>query len=159
RLKEKEASLQWLRKALDLGLRSPNVARTEDDLKSVREDAQFKEMVGIADPKSLSRDEGWRYDLRYLAREIRRLHFNPYRNHTRESCDAYVKELDAAIPKLNDAQIEVSLIKLAAMAGDGHTVLRQTGTRRFLPVQFYQFSEGVFITAAAPEHGNLAGAE
>src|SRR5262249_36670080 len=78
-LGEKDTSLRWLRKALDLGYRNPETVRSNADLKPLQEDAQFKELVGGIDPKTLTRDEGWRYDLRYLAREIRRLHFNPYR--------------------------------------------------------------------------------
>jgi tetratricopeptide (TPR) repeat protein len=159
KLGDKEAALRWLRKAMDLGHRNPSQAYRDDDLALMRDDASFRALVGMVDPKSLTRDEGWRTDLKWLAREIRRKHFDPYKRHSREEFDAYVRKLHDDIPKLSDAQVQVALVRLAAMAGDGHTYVRPAGPMQMLPVQFYQFTEGVFITAAAPEHADLAGAQ
>src|SRR5262249_41639400 len=98
-------------------------------------------------------------DLALLYKEIKRIHYDPFRKTTREQFDAYVKKLHEDIPKLSDNQIIVGFIKLAQMAGDGHTHVRPGGTRKGLPIQLFQFEEGVFVTAAAPEYEDLAGAQ
>ena len=69
----------------------------------------------------MSRDEGWRYDLWLLAREIRRIHYN--RQVLREDFEAYVRSPHDAIPSLADCQIMVGLKKLLRLAGDGHTTV------------------------------------
>src|SRR5262249_53349479 len=63
------------------------------------------------------------------------------------------------IPKLKDEQVMVGFMKLGCLAGDGHTSVWPGGPREIVPLQLFHFSEGVFVTAAAPEHADLAGAE
>ncbi|MBI3407315.1 MAG: hypothetical protein HY040_03030 [Planctomycetes bacterium] len=107
----------------------------------------------------MSRDEGWRFDLKLLDREIKRIHYDPFRKTKREQFDAFVKKLHDDIPKLTDNQIMVGFIKLAQMAGDGHTHVRPSGTRKGLPIQMFQYEDGIFVVAAAPDHADLAGAK
>jgi hypothetical protein len=45
------------------------------------------------------------------------------------------------------------------MAGDGHTFLRPAAPHQAIPLQLFHFQEGVFVTAAAPAHADLAGAQ
>jgi hypothetical protein len=156
---EKDAALKWLEAALTRGYRNLTNAQTDDDLKTLRDDPRYRELVLLADTKAMSRDEGWRHDLKVAAREIKRLHYNPFREVTREQFDAYVRRLHDDIPKLTDDQVMVGLVKLARMAGDGHTHLRPGGIIPVLPVQLFLFEEGVFVTSAAPEQADLAGAQ
>lgn len=156
---EKKAALKGFEKAMALGYRNPTAAGNDPDLKSLRDEPKFRDLVGLVDANKLSRDERWRYDLAYLAREIKRLHYNPYRLVTREQFDAEVRQIHDAIPKLTDPQIEARFRKLVRLAGDGHTTIRPPDPRLTLPVQLYQFAEGVFVTAAAPGHEDLAGAQ
>jgi hypothetical protein len=85
------------------------------------DDPRFKTLHGVDDVSKLSRDEGWRYDLDFLVRELKRMHPNPYRFTSRDDFDAYVVKLRTDIPKLNDEQAAVGLMTVAAFAGDGHT--------------------------------------
>jgi tetratricopeptide (TPR) repeat protein len=158
-LGQKDQALAWLDKALKLGYRDLARARTDSDLKSLRDDPKYQDLVAAADVKAMTRDEGWRYDLRLLAREIKRMHFNPFRQVTREQFDAYVRRLHDDIPKLSDAQVTVGLMKLARMAGDGHTHVAPSPRPKTTPLQPYLFEEGLFVTAAAPDHADLAGAQ
>lgn len=158
-LGENDAALAALQKALALGFRSLEHARNDADFKSLRDDPRFRELVALIEPAKMSRDEGWRFGLNLLAREIKRLHYNPFRHVTREQFDAHVKKLDEDIPRLKHNEILVGFLKLAALPGDGHTWARPAGARTAVPLQLFAFSEGVFVTAAAPEHAELAGNE
>jgi tetratricopeptide (TPR) repeat protein len=76
-LGEKEQALQWLEKALAIGFASLDHLRNDDDLKSLRSDSKYKELAGLPPRDKMSRVDGWRHDLKLLAREIKRVHFKP----------------------------------------------------------------------------------
>jgi hypothetical protein len=160
-LGEKDRAMALFEKAFALGFRPLHLARTDDDLKSLRDEPRFQELVALVDTQKMSRVEGWRYDLRLLVRELKRIHYVLSKQTVPADQEAFVQKLQDDIPKLKDHQIEVALMKLAAMAGDGHT----SGTfpfqlsRRYkaIPLRFYQFEEGVFVISAAPGHKDLVG--
>ncbi len=162
-LGEKEQALTWLQKSFVKGYRDLAHAQKDEDLKILRDDPRFRDLVALVDTSKMSREEGWRYDLSLLAREIKRLHYSPFHLVSRETFDEAVRKLHDQIPKLSDHQIEVGLMKIMCMAGDGHSRLipkyltRQA--RRAAPVRFYLFEEGLFIIAADPAHKDLAGAQ
>src|SRR5512134_4167647 len=75
---------------------------------------------GSAQPPTIDK-ERWREDLRQFARELPKRHKNLYHATSQEQFERAVAELDAAIPSLQDHQIIVRLIQIAASVGDGHT--------------------------------------
>ena len=160
---QKEQSLKWLEQALEMGFRNLQQVRTDENLKSLRGDLRYIKLAALDDVSKMSRDEGWRYDLWLLARELKRVHYDPFKKITKEEFEAYVKKLHDEIPKLTDPQIEVRLIGLSRLMGDGHTRLQSTTAvppqRRSVPAQFYLFTEGLFITSAAPKQADLVGAQ
>jgi hypothetical protein len=161
---EKEQALKWLEKSLDMGFRDLNLVRTDTDFDSMRNDPRFKKLAALEDVSKMSRDEGWRYDLWLLSRELQRIHYDPYKYISKQEFDAYVKKLNDEIPKLTDNQITVGFMKLMRMMGDGHTQIRPGGAGHNpmmagLPVEFYLFKEGLFITAASPEYAELVGTQ
>lgn len=160
-LGEKEKALELLEKAINLGYRDLKQTQEDTDFESLRNNKKYRELVGLVDTSKMSRDEGWRYDLSFLAREIKRLHYNPYHTITPAEFEAFVKKLNDDIPKLNDQQIIVGMLKLMRLSGDGHTTLRKIplSNGKSLPVQFYLFEEGLFIIAATPEQKDLLGAK
>src|SRR5207244_2549875 len=97
--------------------------RDDEDLRSLRDDERFKKMAAVVDVARLSRDEGWRFDLDLLAREITRGHFAPFAKASKEQFDAEVRKLREEIPRLSDNQIAVGFQKLLRRVGDGHTGL------------------------------------
>lgn len=157
---DKPQALRWLDKALAMGFRDLEHAQKDKDLESLRSDPKFRELLALADVAKMSRDEGWRYDLALLAREIKRKHYDPFKKVTREQFDAAVRKLDGDIPHLTDEQIIVGFMKLMAGCGDGHTHLSSGGGRgrKNAPVRFLLFEEGLFVVAADKRFADLAGA-
>jgi tetratricopeptide (TPR) repeat protein len=161
---DKEQALKSLEKSLDMGFRDLNLVRTDTDFDSIRNDPAYKKLAALEDVSKMSRDEGWRYDLWLLSRELQRIHYDPYKYISRQEFAAYVKRLHDEIPKLTDNQITVSFMKLTRIMGDGHTQIRPAGgghnpMMTGLSVEFYLFKEGLYITAAAPEHADLIGSQ
>ncbi len=98
-----------------------------------------------------SRSQRWHEDLAYLAKELPARHTNLFFKLTKEEFYKEVADLDRQIPKLTDDQIIVGLMKVAASVGDGHTVIANKGNpllTTVLPMNFYQFKDGIFIVAA-----------
>ena len=105
--------------------------------------------------------EQWREDLRFFAAEFPKTHRNPWHAISREELDAAVKKLDERIPRLKRDQIIVGISQIVAMIGDGHTCFHsfydpEVGFRRY-PVIFYQFSDGLYVRAAAPRLSEAVG--
>lgn len=163
-LGEKEQALRWLERAFELRFLNLRHAQTDDALASLRDDPRFRELVALVDTSRMTRDEGWRYDLRLLAREIKRRGWNLFpRVSTEQEFDAEVRRLHDAVPKLTDAQMAVGLLRLMRRVGDGHSGLFGSAERaewvQTLPVLFYMFEEGLFVVAADPKHKDLLGAQ
>lgn len=154
---EKDRAIMWLSRAMDLGFRDLHQVQTDEDLKPLHGDARFIKLAALTDTSKMSRVEGWRYDLWLLAREAKRIHYRPLRGALEPAVDAYVKKLKNDIPRLTDNQVMVGFMRLMRLFEDGHTSIRPETPPKALPVQFYLFSEGLFITAAAPGHADLAG--
>ena len=157
-LGEQDAALSTLDQAMAAGLRRPKRLLTESKLESLRDHPRLREMAGAIDTSQLSRDEGYRTDLKFLTREMFRLHFNPYHVHDRATFDAAIQSLDAEIPQLSESQILVRFQQLIALLGDGHSGLRLRNAR-VLPVRFYWFAEGVFISGVKQGNERLLGAQ
>ena len=164
-LGEKELAIKWLEKALAMKFPSLQHAQTDTDLQSLHGDVRFQKLVGLIDTKGMTRDEGWRTDLQFLVREIKRRGWNLFpRIGTEPEFDAQVKKIHDGIPKLSDAQIAIEMMRLMRKVGDGHSGLLGPTTPRAewaetIPVLFYLFEEGLFIVAADPKHKDLLGSQ
>ncbi|CAN5567876.1 hypothetical protein BH18ACI1_BH18ACI1_07830 [soil metagenome] len=161
-LGEKEQALNWLEKSLDLGFPDLPHVQTDTDLQVLHDDSRFKKLAGLIDTSKMSREEGWRYDLQLLAREVKRKAYPTFRGAKETEFNTAVKKLNDTIPNLTDAQVIVELSKLMRIVGDGHSGLLGANRPEFLqtlPVQFYLFEEGLFIIAADPKYKDLLGAQ
>ena len=162
RLGKRNLALDWFEKAMKLGYRDLQNAQQDAELQSLHSDLKFRELTATVDPSSMSRDEGWRFDLRLMAREIARRGYAPFRQISREEFDRRVAVLDATVPKLTDMQIVIEMMKLTAAVGDGHTMIYAFFERPELlqnvPVEFAFFEEGLFIVAADLRFSDLLGA-
>ena len=106
---------------------------------------------------SLSKAQ-WREDLQYLARELPKRHKNLFHNVSREQFEKSVKELDEAIPALEDYQIVVRMLQITAKIGDGHTVVVLPEWFKFLPLRLYWFGDRLRVTHAAEPYKEALGA-
>jgi tetratricopeptide (TPR) repeat protein len=159
-LQDKDLALHWLERALSLGWRPRDAARTEPAFSLLRDDSRFDDLIGIAESGSLTHDAGWQSDLALLAREIKRLHYAPFRQVSEQAFDAMVRRLHDAIPHLTEPQIFVELMKLVRQLGDGHSSVvfwQERPEFHAVPMTFYLFTEGLFITAAATPYVGLVG--
>ena len=112
-----------------------------------------------------SPDEGWAADLRQLIEVRERHHPDPWHGIERAS---YVDAVDAVIdriPELDDDELLVETVRLAAMptwAGrDGHGGIRPwaegTYPTQLYPLRLYAFSDGIFVVDALEPHHDLIG--
>jgi tetratricopeptide (TPR) repeat protein len=159
RLGDHESAVRELGRALRLGFRDLDRPRTDEHWAAHRGDDAVREMLGIIDTGGLTRDDGWRADLAFLAREVKR-RVRAFRAMPEAEFDAAVEQLGQDLPELSDLQIVARMMKLLRPLGDGHAFVLPADQEQQpkLPVQFYLFDEEVFITAAAEGHQELLGA-
>ena len=100
----------------------------------------------------------WRADLRYLAGELPRRHVNAFHGVSKEHFAAAVKNLDAALPGLNDDQALAGLMRIVALVGDGHTHLDLPPAAATYPLELMWFGKELRIIAAAARDSTVVGA-
>ena len=160
-LKDKEMTLKWIERSLELGLRSRENLRTEATFAFLRDDARFKTFATDIDPNRMSRAGGWQYDLSFLETEIKRMHYRPFRKVPQAQFESECQRLRNDAPNLTDNQIAVRIMRLMSLIGDGHTGLFPDLMASWsgVPLQFGQFQEGLFVTMADPKYAGLVGSE
>jgi hypothetical protein len=102
----------------------------------------------------------WNDDLDVLAREMPALHANLFHMMSHQRFDEAIAELRRRLPTLDQHQVVVELMRLAAAVGDGHTGVmpwRQPAGFHTLPVSLYHFAEGYHVRAARRDHMSLLG--
>jgi tetratricopeptide (TPR) repeat protein len=163
RLGDHESGVRELRRALRLGLRDLGRPKGDPHWEPLLADETVREMLGIIDTAGLTRDEGWRADLMFLAREIKRRAYAPFREISEPEFDAAVDRLAADVPGLSNFQVLAGMMRLLRPLGDGHAFIlpaeNGTDTQLSLPVRFYRFTEGLFVTAASESYRQLVGAQ
>ena len=161
RLGNHEDAVAALSRTLCLAFRDLERPRADPLWEPLHTRGDVRDMLGIIDPGTMSRDQGWRADLAFLVREVRRR--TPSRDLDEAEFGAVAGQLAAAVPEMSDAQIIVGMLKLLRPLGDGHAYIAPAeddqDLNRVLPVKFYLFPEGLFVTAATPPHQRLLGAQ
>jgi hypothetical protein len=108
---------------------------------------------------SAARNQAWRADLQFFATELPKRHENLFFRITSQAFTREAAKLGAAIPAMQDSEIKIALMRLAAMVGDSHT---KVSSRRedfsSFPVQLYSYSDGWFVTATTGEYKRALGA-
>jgi tetratricopeptide (TPR) repeat protein len=162
-IKNKQQSLFWLRKAMNLGYYYVAHAQTDTDLDFIAGDQAFKDLLFLKDVNKMTRNEGWLYDLDMLQWEVKRKVIHHSFNQDLPSFYASLGRLRKEIPRLSDAQIIIELMKAVRFIGDGHSnIFLPTSRPEFkqtLPVQFYFFEEGLFIISSDPKYKELLGSQ
>jgi hypothetical protein len=100
----------------------------------------------------------WREDLRYLARELPKLHVNAFHTVSREAFAGEVARLDAAIPGMNGDQVLVGMMRIVALVGDGHTHLDLPPSFLRYPIELQWFGDELRVVAAADPYQSAVGA-
>ena len=147
---DREAAFRWLQRAVDSRLENRPRIANDTLFTSLRGDPRFARLAGTK-PEGLSRDEGWRHDLRWLVDEARRLHVGFDRPAFSPGFEAAARRLEARIPELDDTQVALEMRRLTTMLGDGHSYVSLRASR--LPVDFYLFADGLHVLRG---HGDAA---
>lgn len=160
---DKEQFFRWLERAFELGYRRLDQARTDKLFQAFATDLRFQRVTATGDVTRMSCDQGWRYDVQLLAREVKRKGYTPFRHISREAFELNVQKIQESIPRLTDMQIVIELMKLMAQVGDGHTMIYGFWERpeflQTIPIEFSFFKEGLFVIAADSRFKELLGAQ
>ena len=108
-----------------------------------------------------SRQNRWKEDLEYFARELSAKHVQFDKIVSPEKFEREVRRIERAVPELTDSEIVLRLMRHTASLNVAHTrVSWPSGPLQFrqYPVAFCWFSDGLAITAATPEHREVVGA-
>jgi hypothetical protein len=123
----------------------------------------YRKLIGTHIEEGLSRNDLWRSDLRILDDELRRLHVNLYHKISAENFEQKIADIELRIPTLSDQEIVFAFMELVGGLGNGHNLLIPTngakGSFSRLPVEFYWFSDGLFIVDASEAYQGLIGSE
>jgi hypothetical protein len=161
RLGDLAAARAWLERAMRMGFRDLDRARTDDNLAALRTDPAFRRLFAIPDGEWSDRAEGWRFDLELFAREIKRRAPKPWGQISESAFDTAIADLIAAVPHRTDAQIYTDMLRTIAVLSDGHARVRPPHERAdlqtALPLQFAWFQEGCFVIAADTRYEALLG--
>ncbi|MGN7514852.1 MAG: TPR end-of-group domain-containing protein [Allomuricauda sp.] len=149
---DKENALLWLQKGFASRYDEKPFLKGDPAFKSFNEDEEFQQVFGYRSHLGLSRGESWVSDIDYLEEQILELHYNPFHSMSKTDFDKKILGLKSEIDSLSDEQIIVELMKIFGGLGNGHNLIIPTspnkGTLKKLPVQFYQFNDGLFIVGA-----------
>ncbi|MBI3207303.1 MAG: hypothetical protein HYZ37_00200 [Candidatus Solibacter usitatus] len=109
-----------------------------------------------------SRDDLWREDVNQAVSFVQVQHPALFTNVTREKFSEAQTALLASIPRKSDAQVVLGLQGLLALARDGHTAINLFQARaplRRIPLRFYWFADGIFVTDAGAAYVSALGAK
>lgn len=124
-----------------------------------------KSIYGLSDKPiataSADKNDKWLTDIDYAVDQIIKTHPNPFRRIAKDNFYKSVTRLKEEINDLTDDEIALRLMQIVAGLRDGHTSLSPAPDVEadWFPVRFYQFSDGLFITAIDKQYANFAGAK
>ncbi len=161
-LGEADAAIDAIELAIKAGLRDrENLLRTDSDLNSIRDTPAFRSRILPAVAPSIARADGWRIDLEYLTRRVAETHYDPFRYISRAEWDGEIARITNSLSTMRDHEVVVALMQLVVRINDGHTVVGAPTEGRLafhaLPLQFYEFKDGLFVRAASREYASLVG--
>ncbi|REE79722.1 hypothetical protein BX611_2617 [Lutibacter oceani] len=149
---DKENALLWLQKGFASRYDEKPFLKGDAAFKDFIEDENFLALFGNDNQANITREETWVKDISYLENRINELHYSPYHAISKTELSKAILNLKTKIASLNDEQIIVELMKIVGSLGNGHNLIIPTSPNKDalkkLPVQFYQFSDGIFIVDA-----------
>lgn len=160
---DKSNALFWLQKGFAARYDEKPFLMGDPAFKSFSEDLDYKALFGIESVENMNRDELWEKDLLYLEKRIKELRHPHNIFHSKIDVSTSIQDVIANISNLSDEQIVVEIMKVIGSLGSGHNLILPTspnrGALKRLPVQFYQFSDGLFIVDAEKGYEQWIGYE
>lgn len=89
-------------------------------------------------------EKKWVEDIEYLKEELKKRHNNLFAYTAEESFNEKIENLKDMVNELDYEEMKVEISRVVASLKDAHTSLIFTA-KRFIPLKFYYFNEGVYI--------------
>lgn len=151
-LGDAENTRKWINKSLAARYDDRPSLNEKSYLEGALSAVEYQKLVGDYLKPNMSRDALWRADLAHLSSEMLRLHFNLYGDMSQSKFQKQVNDIDARIPFLSDEGIVFEFMKLVGKLRSGHNLIIPTngakGSFSRLPIEFYWFSDGLFVVDA-----------
>lgn len=149
---DKASAMVWLKKGFASRYDEKPFLKGDPAFQAFNQDEDFLQLFGIKNQADMTREESWTYDLNYLQRRIVEMHYDLDEIITEGELNALFEELNASANALSDEQIVVEIMKIMGSLGSGHNFIIPTsskvGALKKLPVQMYQFNDGMFVVDA-----------
>ena len=149
---DKSNALFWLQKGFVSRYDEKPFLIGDAAFESFSDDQDFKALFGIDTGENVTREVAWERDILYLEKRINELLYSPGKAMSETNLSKSMQGIIASISTLSDEQIVVELMKVIGSLGSGHNLIiptsPETGALKRLPVQFYQFEDGLFIVDA-----------
>jgi len=162
-LGQESNAITWITKSLAARYDGRKNLIGDAHFKNIADSKAFKKASGSFLPNDLSRVQSWQFDFDFLVAEIKRLHVNIYHSVNQETFEKMIADTRKKIPSLSDQEIVFELMKLVAVLGNGHNFIvpayANKGSFNQLPLQFYKFSDGLFIVGADNQYQGLIGSK
>ena len=169
KLGDRKGALATLRKMVfeDHAIDRPALIYDEN-FKPLWDDPEFRALIAPAAPRNIDRAAGWRGDLAHLVAEIHRLSPEHRGRPLPATTQALVDRLNRDIPSLSDVQIYARLAEVVGSLKMNHTQFwgapppgtpgpKALVATTFLPLELYEFRDGIYVVGATPEHRSLIG--
>ena len=145
-------ALAWIRRSLEArNANRPSLAR-QPEAGMLKGNPAFAELAGLPPDTPLSRDEKWRYDIRFFADQIAMLHYDPDQHTPAQDLEREFRDLQDDVPQLSDEQIVMRLQLIMGMLGAGHDVLfigsARYGAAKAFALRLYLFTDGLYVIDA-----------
>lgn len=99
-------------------------------------------------------EQKWLEDIDYLTEELKKNHKNLFAYTKEEVFNNKIEELKRIINQLDYEEMKVEISRVVASLKDAHTSLIFPA-KRFIPLKFYYFNEGVYIIDTTKEYEDL----
>jgi len=149
---DKANAMTWLQKGFAYRYDEKPFLKGDPAFEAFSQDEDFLQLFAIGNQEKLTREQAWAGDLNYLQKRIREMHYALDEAIAEDDFNSLFDELTSSIITLSDEQIVVEIMKIMGSLGSGHNFIIPTspkvGALKKLPVQFYQFNDGMFIVDA-----------
>lgn len=149
---DKDNAINWLKKGIALRYDEKFYLKGDPAFNSFHEDEEFLEIFGIGNQTDMTREEAWIGDLNYLQKRIIEAHYALDDIISEHDFNNLFDKLKPSASALSDEQIIVEIMKILGRLGSGHNFIIPTtpkvGALKKLPIEFYQFNDGMFIIDA-----------
>ena len=162
-LGDRDSAEEWIERSFEARYDGRPFLANNDRLANAFPSEAYQKLIGAWHDPGLSRDAAWTADLHYLANEIQRLHANFDGIYSVDEFDTKISEIEQKIPTFSDQEIVFELLELIGSLDNGHNILIPTngakGSLSRLPIQFYWFSDGLYIVNASDGFEHLIGTQ